>query len=170
VGGGATECTECAGGYFSSTSEQSECEICVAGTYSTGAAYECTDCPEGYDSGVAGSTGCSACPAGTFTSESCDSEGVCTSLGCVSCDPGFYSPVQGSSECVACPPGTFSEEQVRLANQSSLIFNAPITHPTLFAHAGLLLHHLCGRNVRCHLCEQQLLPVQRGQVQPLPEH
>jgi hypothetical protein len=113
---GASSCTMCAAGTFSSRvgavlptscqpcpegtyspSGATMCIPCEAGTYADqGSAQVCKRCPWGHYS-LMGSSGCYPCPKGTFASG--------TQGGCEPCAPGSYAPEEGMPRCLPCEHG-----------------------------------------------------------------
>lgn len=79
-----------------------QCSPCAAGTYSeTSEAFTCTTCPENFTS-VSGSSALASCKC---------SPGYTAASGveCTPCAPGTFKAVLGSHTCTACGRGTFAE-------------------------------------------------------------
>ncbi len=108
---GATQCTACAQGTFSSSKGSNQCTGCDVGKYSswTGASHSqsCLDCNAGtFSSSV--SSACLDCIAGAYSNTSGASE-------CARCGIGKYSTAIGSNlaaTCVLCNSGKFSDFSV----------------------------------------------------------
>jgi hypothetical protein len=113
--GGASNCTVCPVGKFTSAVTQSTCSKCSVGQYNpstnqtscivcpTGKYTDlqgqsiCTSCTAGYSASTLGSTVCSICSVGLYSSSA--------SSACISCVAGKYSNLQGQSTCTACTSG-----------------------------------------------------------------
>ena len=102
------KCNLCGAGTYSSGSTTSACSTCPAGKYSGAGASSCTSCPAGKYSS-AGASGCTSCSAGTYSSSGASSCSDCPAgkyssagaSGCTSCSIGYYSAAKASS-CTAC--------------------------------------------------------------------
>ena len=85
----------------------SSCTACAAGTFSSAANatsnFACQACPAGSFSSAAGRTNCTACAAGTFSA----TIGATSNASCLTCPAGSFS-LSNSTSCTACPAGTFS--------------------------------------------------------------
>lgn len=97
---GASACTRCLAGMYSSGSASQSCSFCAAGTYSLEGAAACIACTSGQYSGSSPSTACVSCDAGKYN-------GVSSATQCQSCVPGTYSAA-GAAACTACSPGQYS--------------------------------------------------------------
>ena len=93
---GATQCTSCSAGQYSSVGSAS-CSSCAAGSYSS-----------------VGSGSCFSCPAGTYSLSS-------SSVSCDSCPAGSYSSSAGFTSCSQCPARTYSSS----SSLSSTVSGAP---------------------------------------------
>ncbi len=131
----AISCIDCGAGYFSREGSVS-CDICLAGTFSTGprskkctycapGQYQillgqsaCVTCPSSYSSAV-GSAICSACTAGQRIVG-----GLCQDCpvgqfqpnplqtGCIACSPKSYAPITGLPFCLPCGTAATSGQSV----------------------------------------------------------
>ena len=95
----ASECTACPIG-FSSSAGASCCTPCAKGTYSSTAGSACTSCPAGTYAGATGSSKCKKCTKGSSSSAGASS--------CTPCAKGYYSPKAGSI-CSPCCAGTYAD-------------------------------------------------------------
>ena len=109
AGVGATsesDCLPCAESYVSSTTGNSECQQCQAGTrYSASGVSPnfnavCIPCEVGTFSGP-NSIHCNSCVAGTYSGGSST---------CVQCRPGYFSTNDGAESCEACGSGNYTFE------------------------------------------------------------
>ena len=117
---GATNCTLCPAGNFSSRTGAivpSPCHLCLPGTYAHAGSTACTFYDEGTftdESGsqvykrcasghfsVKGSPSCHPCPSGTFATG--------TQGGCEPCGPGTYAPEEAMSRCLPCENGQVTQ-------------------------------------------------------------
>ncbi|KAJ3025612.1 UNVERIFIED_CONTAM: hypothetical protein HDU68_006954 [Siphonaria sp. JEL0065] len=103
---GASQCTTCRDGYFSSNPGASECTKCGAGTHGVSDHQSCPNCDDGYYSSE-GASVCTKCGAGTH--------GVSDHQSCPNCADGYYSSEGASSwtdhqSCPNCADGYYSSE------------------------------------------------------------
>jgi hypothetical protein len=115
-GSGATECTPCPVGFYSSSAGSDTCTGCAPGTYSSSeGTVTCTQCEAGRYSAAINATGCTICPQGAYCPVSstepvnCSAGLYSATLGqaaCASCAVGFYTSDSGSVSCTACVAGT----------------------------------------------------------------
>jgi hypothetical protein len=95
-------CEPCLPGSYATTSGQTVCQNCTAGTYSEAGASVCTDCPAGqYTNSELGFTSCVNCSAGEY--KTMPGAGVCNK-----CSRGSYSAEAGAAACDQCPSGKYS--------------------------------------------------------------
>ena len=104
---GATQCTGCASGMFSTAGSAVECSTCPAGTASGFKAEECTPCLAGFMAPLAASSQCTRCSAGTFSIGS-------GATACAPCGVGYHQPATAQSGCVACDQGSYAPDEGRL--------------------------------------------------------
>jgi syndecan 4 len=83
---GASACTPCPAGYYSSSAETAACSACGAGTFSN------------LGSGVAGSTDCEECEGGQYQASAAQSA-------CKDCPVATYVSGTGAVACVDCSAG-----------------------------------------------------------------
>eukprot|EP00854_Cymbomonas_tetramitiformis_P029224 gene29224-biopygen30389 len=117
-------CTPCPMGSFAEYSDVTECELCLAGTFSAeqGATgpWTCTDCPTDHYS-ADGASSCALCPHhaddNSKTSCSCvpgyvrvQGVGAESNFTCEECPRGYYSTAYDSPSCEACLAGTYSSQ------------------------------------------------------------
>ncbi len=86
----------CAGGSYQSSTGQSNCLPCPAGSFCTIGAFAPTVCPDKTFS-LASADTCTTCPAGFF----------CTGGSRTACLAGTYQTLTGQSSCVSCDAGHF---------------------------------------------------------------
>lgn len=99
---GNTVCADCPAGTFNPNEGQTECTACPPGKYSsTTGNIACANCPAGTFNPDEGQTACAACPPGQYQSAT-------GSILCVNCPANTYNPSAGQTECLACPAGTNS--------------------------------------------------------------
>lgn len=96
---GATSCTECAGGYISSSGDTS-CTVCNAGTKEVDNV--CVDCPNEKYQDEAGKTSCKVCGDG-YRQNTNTAATMCTD-----CSDGYVSN-SGDTTCGICTPGTYND-------------------------------------------------------------
>ena len=107
---GASACTACASGKYSTASNVATCSDCFPGKYSGTGAKACIDCPIGKQHLYWGATSvnnCSAwarCVPGEFISKRAT---YWESRVCDKCRPGRYSPVFNAESCTQCSLGLF---------------------------------------------------------------
>uniref|UniRef100_A0A0G4IDK2 Tyrosine-protein kinase ephrin type A/B receptor-like domain-containing protein n=1 Tax=Chromera velia CCMP2878 TaxID=1169474 RepID=A0A0G4IDK2_9ALVE len=149
---GATSCTLCSPGFFTSDEGETECEECPDGTFSSGSgATECLNCEQNTIAVKATptsppATSCTPCPGGTYS---------VTQIDCVDCDPGFFRPNnapldvycepclagsyaagRGATECIPCAPGTFQRREAQLSCE-------PVPRGTYQDQQGQVTTKLC---------------------------
>lgn len=97
-------CTACSEGTYSdSTTTQSACQTCPAGSANSGAGNTYCTCPAGhYFTGGA----CQACPDGTSSVSSTTASMITL---CSACANGYYASSSTSYLCTACPQGTYTD-------------------------------------------------------------
>lgn len=100
VSSGATSCTPCDAGWWSSASSVN-CSACAAGRASSAGASLCAACAAGTYVASMGSTTCTACSSGSFAS-------VTGSTNCTACSTGKAQGATGQASCEACEAGTYS--------------------------------------------------------------
>ena len=118
---GATVCTPCAAGTYS-TAPTDTCIACYAGTYSlNGKIMPCfiftfygVQCLISLFL-IAGSITCFACSPGKFSDV--DRASICTR-----CSPGFYNQVAQLSYCLQCSPGTYTDPARRACFTLNMTF------------------------------------------------
>jgi hypothetical protein len=125
--GGATACTACDPGKFSSDSTDAACDVCpmgwVTNTLAQSGAVSCTACPAGSDSDVS-TDACTECSPGLFSVYMSNNGTNCTKCysgyetdtwhepggtTCTICAAGRFSPVS-STPCRNCPGGFYQPE------------------------------------------------------------
>jgi len=129
---GASGCSPCTAGTYSSAIGATACINCPSGTYGvmvryTSASAACVSCVSAcgagtYLDGCAGTSAgtCVGCPAGTASSSTAaTSSSVChqcgpglyassaATQGCAQCGSGSYSVAAGQTVCLLCPAGTY---------------------------------------------------------------
>jgi hypothetical protein len=114
--GGASVCTNCAPGKFSSVVgavSESFCSVCAPGSYSAlEGSTECSGCGAGFYGTEHGSSefqsGCMRCPVGTFST-------LDVASSCEGCGKGRWTNQTGLTrreDCYNCPAGTYSAMDV----------------------------------------------------------
>ena len=109
IGTGATNCTKCAAGQYSLSSNVASCSTCVAIANAT--TVQCTNssnqkietCDAGYYGNI-GDASCQLCPAGSITNTG-TSAGATT---CTECAAGNYSESSNVASCQLCPAGSIT--------------------------------------------------------------
>eukprot|EP00698_Gefionella_okellyi_P007559 TRINITY_DN1855_c0_g1_i3.p1 TRINITY_DN1855_c0_g1~~TRINITY_DN1855_c0_g1_i3.p1 ORF type:complete len:3930 (+),score=866.22 TRINITY_DN1855_c0_g1_i3:1305-13094(+) len=108
---GVVPCSQCAEGTYSPHEGATTCTSCPAGSWSStveGTTIDdCTACGQGYWSDVQGATSadtCYACPVGTYSEASTASSNAT----CVLCAAGSYAASEAQNGCQQCPRGTYS--------------------------------------------------------------
>eukprot|EP00698_Gefionella_okellyi_P008963 TRINITY_DN2250_c0_g1_i1.p1 TRINITY_DN2250_c0_g1~~TRINITY_DN2250_c0_g1_i1.p1 ORF type:complete len:1110 (+),score=143.24 TRINITY_DN2250_c0_g1_i1:55-3330(+) len=106
-GAGASVCSSCGLGTYSSdpgASTASACTVCPAGTYCNVTGLSAAlQCAAGFFGTAQSAMNCSSCPAGTFNLNT----GASSAGACVPCSTGSYC-VEATGSPIGCPPGTFS--------------------------------------------------------------
>ncbi|GMH50625.1 hypothetical protein TL16_g00827 [Triparma laevis f. inornata] len=102
---GASTQTRCSPGYVTTSTEQNECDVCVAGKHSNSANTKCESCPAGTHSSTDASDACSTCPKGRYSTGGSSS--------CIVALAGKYVSEEGSSSAKTCSAGTFSLDEAR---------------------------------------------------------
>jgi hypothetical protein len=93
--GGATSCTACPAGSYSSIYGASACKTCAAGKAAAPGASDCTGCPAGSVSRAGGE--CTACAAGKYSK---------STTVCLPCPAQTYSARSGTVSIDKCLPCT----------------------------------------------------------------
>ena len=113
-------CKDCAPNYFSTQTEQTNCNLCYSGRSSDSGSVACSLCPAGWY--VNSQSGCSNCLAGQYqdgtersSCKLCSKGKISSSGGATSCDTcnyGFFMNSTGQNTCDICQPGTMKREQL----------------------------------------------------------
>lgn len=113
---GASECTSCTAGRYTSSTGQTSCVTCDAGSYAAASgASQCTACAGGQYQHASGESSCLACSKGYACPSGSASMAACTSgtyapagsASCTACSLGTYQPNSAEPSCLACAAGTY---------------------------------------------------------------
>ena len=98
---GATSCTACDAGKFSTNATAWQCLPCAEGRSSTSGQPECDSCEAGRFQALSGQGSCETCSVGKVAPAS-------GSMVCSECEPGKAQRASGQEQCEKCAEGKFS--------------------------------------------------------------
>jgi hypothetical protein len=99
----ADHCVPCALGSYAAAANQTECNLCPAGSGSNALRTACVLCAAGYSAAEDGDD-CTICNIGTYATGTNNTE-------CTACAVGKYAATRGASTCVNCLAGTIAAEE-----------------------------------------------------------
>ncbi|GMI41164.1 hypothetical protein TeGR_g7773, partial [Tetraparma gracilis] len=112
-------CTECVAGRYS-VEGASACTACEPGTYtSSPAAGSCSQCPPGSSSSEPAAAACESCAPGTYV-------GAAGSTACTPCPASTFNPSSAASEADACLPCPATQSSPKGAAHCSFCFEVTV--------------------------------------------
>ena len=125
---GASLCTNCAPGFFSSA-DNTACVPCPAGTALNASTNSCSSCATGAIAAADGTAACSLCPAGYY-SDAANTRCIACSVGtflngtsqaCSPCPAGSFTNLPAQTHCLLPPTGFVSSPQTTHASSLNMV-------------------------------------------------